>query len=645
MSYPIGKNINPYQYQQQVSMGVNGVNTPQLQELDAEAVRQNITQNSALKAVGSGSEEEKNKWLTPVLTVPVWGAMAYGMKKFNEACSGTEKGNLLYKVGQWGEKVGLSINAKTPKFLKTFFNKTKIAKENFMKWLVVPKHKIAYAFFKTPAEPVQNMTKMMAGGTINEIASDAVQKFEKYVQEGKELTLKGKKLTLKDVQELSKNSSTPEGIKKIIEICDAKPVGEFFQLEKTLKIPFTKKMQGGPKYLSDYIPKLADMNRKVYFSEIANKLKAFHSNNTTYLGKKLPKAMIRTIEGITNGTAGGKFAILMAAYFVADAIKKTIDAPKGHGEKRKTFAENMIYNVGWYLTMPLGLGIMYKSGGLKYLGMSPEKVKEYREKLAKFNEEVDKGILTDKVKYAARKKEIKSMLKGDINVLKTDSSGTKAAKILKNIIYKPLKFAANILDVGLERFRPILSKNGKSVGNFLKEAGYKIKGAAGYPIRFGLFMFAIAPFLGKLCAKGSHIVFGKPSKSVLDEDKEPEKNQIVTPVMPEQSNQVPVNTQAQLQPQVHPQQPIQPVVQNQNLSYSQNQQTQPVQNVVDMSQQDSLQRAATAAIQGVATRTYVPSTAGVVIDPSTFEEKNRNAKAAYDKAQKIEDATKKQYGY
>ena len=58
--------------------------------------------------------------------------------------------------------------------------------------------------------------------------------------------------------------------------------------------------------------------------------------------------------------------------------------------------------------------------------------------------------------------------------------------------------------------------------NFFRKMGYWTKNAAGYPLRFGLAMFVLMPFVANATTKISNFIFGKPKNSVLDEDKEDE---------------------------------------------------------------------------------------------------------------------------
>ena len=92
---------------------------------------------------------------------------------------------------------------------------------------------------------------------------------------------------------------------------------------------------------------------------------------------------------------------------------------------------------------------------------------------------------------------------------------------------KPFRAIGRIMDFGTERIFPHL-KTGKNLGfwaktgNFLKLAGHKLKGGAG----IGRMIFAMAilgPILAKPVVKVSHLIFGKPTNSILDEDKEGKK--------------------------------------------------------------------------------------------------------------------------
>lgn len=575
MSYPINQKVNPYIMQPSTGLnnGLNsgsGFNPAQLQDIDEEKIKKGVVNNSVLKGVSD--DEEKNKFLPVILMFPVWGAMVWAMDKFNKACRGSYEKSLVGKVGNWSEKVGNNAFFQSS-FMKNI-EKSLSSIKSFMIGKVVPKSKILSSFVHTPTKPSNNMVLMMANGKIGaEISSNAIQLIEKGIKSGS-VSLKQLGISEQELEELTKNSHTPENIKKIIGICEKQGKDASFEITKRWNprnIPLIgKKIFKKDIYLSEIIPGMR--SKTVHFSEFTNKLKAFNNGNKTWLGKSLPKSMLRVIEGLTNGTAGGKLAVLAAAYFVADAIKNTINAPKK--DKISTFTENNAYNLGWYMTMPLAISIMHRFGGLKYIGMSKENVEAYRKSLKEFNQKAKENGFANKAEYNQAKKALTNMLKGDTKLaLKADGAGKTIWKSLTNIVHKPLKFAARILTVGLETVRPFVPKNASGTGKFFKELLFNLKSGAGYPMRFLVFGVAISPFLAKFFAQGSHLVFGKPAKSVLDEDKEPEKEK--------ETPQVIGIPQQEVQNQAKPVSAIQPLQQNKNLSDNQ---LTPMQreNLIDM---------------------------------------------------------------
>lgn len=631
MSYPINQKITP---SNQPAMGINA--QAPLQNIDADKVQQGLTQNSALKGVTSG--EEKNGWLTPAMSIPVFFAMGAGMDKFNKACGGnTYEDSILGKVEAKGQKLGESafFKSKPMKWLEDAAAKSK----EFINRKIIDNSKILTAMRDTPSQPKNKMVLMMKGGTKSEVASDAIQKIEEYLKtsgnklytkDGSELSLKLekeieelvkdgkiKKGSLKSIEGIKNISHSEAGINEIHEICKANRGAEV-DAKRIGKIP--KWISKEEKYLSE-IPGLKwigdALGRKVKFAEYANKMEAFNAGRSGHwLAKGLPKAMLRVVEGLTNGTAGGKIAILMAAYFVADAIKKTIDAPKGHGEKGKTFAENLIYNEAMYLTMPLGIKIMHSMGGLQYIGVDKNKLgNDFRPRLEAFNKAVKNGEYTDKAQYKLEKSKIKDLLKPDLGANKT-------ANFFKRFITEPLRAAARFLTVGLENFESFNPKGINKTSGFWEKTGQfflhgKAKGAKwalGGPLRFIFYMFVIAPPLGKLGAKASHLVFGKPTKSVLDEGKEEETAKKTAPViMPSQG--------------VQAGQVIKPMQQNSALAQSAPVQSQ---NLVEM-YKPSASAATPVSQKPIApqepVRTYIPSSEGVKLKPEKDDKNKLGLKA------------------
>lgn len=247
--------------------------------------------------------------------------------------------------------------------------------------------------------------------------------------------------------------------------------------------------------------------RQVSLKEYLNKYKAaLGKGNKTALGRFLPKALSWLLEGCTNRFAGGKIAVAMQAGIFADMLIHTFKAPKG--EKGKTLAERFVNDFTYFMAMPLGIIAMHKVGGLKYAGMTTEQVKAYRAALKQFNEDVKSGLLSDKQTYKNRAKDLKKMLKADV----------------KNPITKLFKKLGGLINIGNET-KLARRSSAKWNLNLLRKSGNLFRNLAGVPLRIAIPLAIVSPFLAKLTTKGAHAIFGKPTKSVLDEGKEEEQAQ------------------------------------------------------------------------------------------------------------------------
>lgn len=301
--------------------------------------------------------------------------------------------------------------------------------------------------------------------------------------------------------------------------------------------------------------------RKVYASETANKMGAFLGNinlaenpdweaalKRTGFDKKLPKSALGKglakytnliLEGATNRVAGGKLVAIMQAAYLADVIYKSAKAEGGGGEKFKTFMERFTEMVAFFVCMPMAVQMMHKIGGLQYAGMDKKAVEAYRQHLNAFNEKAMSGGFANKAEYKQARKTLKAELNAGV----------------KNPITKLFKKVGRIVSVGLEQIRPFDKKDIADIAadgtktyrkgimskikDFFRHPKFGFKQMAGYPMRIIIGMMVLLPFFNKLAVKGSHLLFGKPKKSLLDEGKEPEKQQ-------EQLNQ----NQVQLPPQL-----------------------------------------------------------------------------------------------
>lgn len=631
MSYPINQKFNPTI---QPTMGINGINNAPLQNVDTEKIVNNSPVTKATK--------HDNPGLLIGLMVPTGAALAWFMNKFSHANKGEYKDSAVGKIGAFGDKIGSKkvFNNSFTKGIQTNYSKFK----TFLNDKVIAKNKILNAFFNTRSKPTNHMVLTMSNGIESEISSSVVQLFEKYTDNGQNIErvkklfpqfVENGNVNIEKYQDLVKNSH--KHAEEIRQAC-LNVKDESFKLEKGGKLPIPKWISKKEIYLSEKLPFTKKLFcKETYFSEFANKLTAAKgakgTAHATALGKALPRQTLRVIEGFTNATTGGGIiGVLMGSYIIADAITKAIKAPKGNGEKRKTFAENMIYNLGFYLTMPFALKIMHSFGGLQYIGMSKEKVEEYRKNLAEFNAKAQAGEFTD-AEYKAGKKQLLDALKGDTKILKTDSAGTKALKFVKNLIHRPLKRGGSIMTAGLESINANIPKNATTQQKFFRNLRTNMKNwCFGGPLRFGLFLFAIAPPLAKLSAKASHMVFGKPTKSVLDEGKEEKEIKEAPPIRPTMPQQL-----GQPQAIASTMQPLQ----SQASSAFNQIQAGPRANLIDMYKANQTnQKVMSSPKEPV--RTYIPSSDGVVIQPNAEEDKkDRKIEAMLNKSYNAEKAATK----
>lgn len=647
MSNPINQKINPYA---QPSMGVNNLSlqNPQLQNLQLQNIDTAKIQQGVNESPIGNAANQDSPALMAALLVPTCLGTTWSMNKFNKACRGEYENSLLAKIGNFGDKIGstkLFQNSIVDRGIKKYGQL-----KNFLNVKVIEKSSVLRSFFKTPSVPTNHMVLMQAGGTANELSASVASFFQKYTKEGTDLE-KVKQLGFvkngqADVETYNKVvKDTNKYVDELAKACANQPKDFVFRAEKGGKVPFSKKLTGKEIYLSEKFPKLKNLFcPETSFSEFANKFKVLKgAGNTaqkTALGKALPKFSLRVLEGLTNaGTGSGLVAVLMGGFFIADALARSIKAPKD--EKGMTFAENIIYNVGWYLMMPFGLATMHKFGGLQYIGMSKDQVEAHRKNVAEFNEKAKAGGFATKEEYKAAKKALKEALKGDTRILKTDAMGVKTAKFMRNLYQRPLKMFGRVLTVGLENYRGYTKVGDSGLKKFFSNFGFKFKDYAGYPVRFGVFMFLIAPFLGKFFAKGSHLVFGRPTHSVLDSEPETPKEgpkDAVKPMtnQPTQPKVVPAAPVAQAQSNLNKTIQMQPVQQNGVANLNQISQNTKRENLLDMYKANaSVVKKVSVPQEPV--RTYVPSTEGVkLVKTKEQEQKDKEINQLLGKAGKAE---------
>lgn len=569
---------NPVNFQQNPSY-----TQPPMQGTGSEQIRQSVD-NSYLanRAKASGDA-------TPEQLLPFWLASWYGlgqlMDKFNPLCRGEYKDSILGKIGGWGDKVS---------------TETRIGRgiENGLQWIdnkttaLAKKNKIVNALKNYSTRPEWSFAKTPGAGVHGFLATDTEQLFENFLNpltnrqvksplfgiplsaksnyyqgleqygnitqqeinnfvkslKGKTFAEKTLALQKKELELLGANADIVakiegktglKGLEKLAKSLKVKKLGfksirEFNELKgKFLDNPdkIMKALENADKKIKFSVWRGNDnilgkikshlIGRIATPQEYLNKYKAIlGKGNTSRLGRFLPASLGWLTEGTTSRFAGGKLAVAMQSYFLADMLYHTIKAPKG--EKTKTFAERFVNDFTYFMAMTFGIKAMHKVGGLKYLGIKDKAgIEAYRKGIEAFKAKHAAGLLNNKKAYKFAQKRLDVLL-GKQNV--------------KGFFNKLFFKVGKLINLGNERI-PAYKSTSKYNLNWLRKCANG--NILGVPLRFAIPMLVISPFLAKLTTKTAHKIFGKPTNSVLDEDKEPEEVKTAQQQTQPQNNNIP----------------------------------------------------------------------------------------------------------
>lgn len=579
-------NIPSLQPKNQVNFQQNPSYTqPPMQGTGSEQIRQSVD-NSYLanRAKASGDA-------TPEQLLPFWLASWYGlgqlMDKFNPLCRGEYKDSILGKIGGWGDKVS---------------TETRVGRgiENGLQWIdnkttaLAKKNKIVNALKNYSTRPEWSFAKTPGAGVHGFLATDTEQLFENFLNpltnrqvksplfgiplsaksnyyqgleqygnitqqeinnfvkslKGKTFAEKTLALQKKELELLGANADIVakiegktglKGLEKLAKSLKVKKLGfksirEFNELKgKFLDNPdkIMKALENADKKIKFSVWRGNDnilgkikshlIGRIATPQEYLNKYKAIlGKGNTSRLGRFLPASLGWLTEGTTSRFAGGKLAVAMQSYFLADMLYHTIKAPKG--EKTKTFAERFVNDFTYFMAMTFGIKAMHKVGGLKYLGIKDKAgIEAYRKGIEAFKAKHAAGLLNNKKAYKFAQKRLDVLL-GKQNV--------------KGFFNKLFFKVGKLINLGNERI-PAYKSTSKYNLNWLRKCANG--NILGVPLRFAIPMLVISPFLAKLTTKTAHKIFGKPTNSVLDEDKEPEEVKTAQQTQPQNNNIPEVN--------------------------------------------------------------------------------------------------------
>lgn len=545
---------------------------PSMQGVDGEKLKQSVDNSYLSNRMKASTGDDSNPLATFGTGAAVWYGLSRGMDKFNEKCAGDFDRSLFGKVAAWGDSIsdkagatgtGKKLNGGLSRF-KNFWNN------------LTGKSKIAYTLSNHSTGPECSMAKTSAKGLEGFLAADTQQVFEEFLkpisgnkrklafiplgqynsfqkleQYGVDQKyiddfvkgLNGKTFAEKAIalqkEELKLLGASDDVVKKL---CDKKGIEGLQKLAYNLKVKklgfksvadyklISNSIIDNPQKVMDAL-KNADkkitvsiwrkngalgkiknhfFGRKVALSEYHNKyLVATGKAGKTKFGRALTKGLGYFMEGTTNRFAGGKLAVIIQAGIFADMLVHTFKAKKG--EKGKTFAERFVNDFTYFMALPLGIMGLHKVGGFKYAGIKKEDLEAYRKGLKEFNLKVENGLLSDKKAYKAASKELNKLL---------------GVQNIKNPITKVLHKIGKFMNIGNESKLSFRSAKKMNMNGFRKILNGNI---IGVPLRIIIPMMMVSPFLAKLATKGAHAIFGKPSKSVLDEDKEEQPQPEMTP--------------------------------------------------------------------------------------------------------------------
>lgn len=507
-------NLNTIQYRPQYkyvpSNGAN-LNLPNLP--DKQQIKENVSENPTVKASGGMSDPK-----VMLGALCFWPALMNIVRPINKAISGEYSKSLLGRIGNFGDRIFEKLH------LGKIFNPERAARlsERLNNNGLTKYFTKGYA-----AKPSISLVRSI--GTQSELAGDAVSVLREIAEKNPSIRLQdffnpemlrnlgilkpegaaeAVKTAAKGINIADYSDDLAVGLHKMAEHCKAHGIQESFTTGKLLKrhISLTE--------LRNKLISIAPNQAKKTFEEAGIKeIRTMMAK--TPLGKGMAKGSLRTLEGLTNGMAGGPLGTIFQAFCFAQAFKEAHEAPKG--EKFSTFMHVVVNDLGSYLLMTSSKDLVYRVAGNKYRGMTKEGISAFREFLTNANA----ANLTGQA-YKIAKAQRKLFLKGvSPDAVKafgeavTKNPGTMKSAMknaMKNapklkLWERPLKAIGKFLGMGLDSVK----------GGPLKNVP-KLKGIAGGAMRFGLVMMVVAPILLKPITKVCHMIFGTP-KTYLAKEK------------------------------------------------------------------------------------------------------------------------------
>ena len=458
--------------------------------------------------------------------IPTGVGLYYSTKLFDRANKGDYEKSLVGRLGKLGDKIAQSPVIKN-NFVHRMKNHGSVIKRNIQSF--IDRHETLSAMQKTPTKPecklVTGFLETQGEADIKEAGS----KLFKYIDEGPK-SLKDLGATKAEIQALkAKYGTTMFGKIKNLQAALREleisrmgfdpasiPAGEPMKNVRLSHLGISlsgyDKIKGSPEIYARQIEQALETSKGVSpkLSTYFNKLKSA-SAPATKLGRFLPKAAKLGMRGLTFG--GGLFnCLFFLGFFLADAVKNTIDAPDD--KKVSTGVHGFFDAISWVVAMPIALKAMHAINGLKNLGKTEAEVKAYETAYNAFKQRANARAFTSKAEY---------------------DTAWQAVENLKNAGKKPtgikwvLSKLASFTSIGLGQ-KPAYKEKaegmgflGRNIKNWIKKdnltkvfgnikRGSRLlpKNIIGYPLRFALYMFAFQPIVDKIFGAPLTAMFGKP---------------------------------------------------------------------------------------------------------------------------------------
>jgi len=474
--------------------------------------------------------------------LPTGLALNFSTQLFNNANKGEYEKSLLGRLGKLGDRL-----SETKLVRNRFVDSARIhgsaMKRNLQNY--VDRSEVLSAMQKTPTKPectlVTNFLETQAEADIKEAANKLTKFIEsdpKSLKEAGATKAEIKAFKAKYGTDLFGRIKNPQAAIREYQLCKMFPNPEAVPANiplKELRLQYLNLNEAEVALIKKHPEKYARLIEQslTEAKDVSPKLNSFlnkilsNSLPKTKLGRLFPKMAKLGMRGLTFG--GGFFNSLFIGFFVADAVKNTVDAPKE--QKLSTGIHGLFEAVSWVIAMPIALKAMHAVNGLKNLGKTKTQVDAYTTAFKNFEEMAKNRAFSSKAEY---------------------DTAWQAVENLKNAGTKPKGFKkflsglGKFLSIGLEQkptykvptekfgFSADALKNwaskenmSKIFGNLKRMSKQMPKNLLGYPLRFALYMFAFQPVVDKLFTTPIKAIFGKPyDPEKIKEEKEKEEQRL-----------------------------------------------------------------------------------------------------------------------